>query len=121
MRRPQLHIDLAPGAQEEVYFLIGQGADRQAAEKLIHRFQNPQEVAAAWLATQGLWTQILGTVTVDTPDLAVNLLLNWWLLYQTLACRMWGRSGLYQSSGAYGFRDQLRTPWPYRFTARTNA
>ncbi len=104
----QLHIDLAPGAQEEVYFLIGQGADRQAAQSLIQRFQNPQEVDAAWLATRALWSQILGTVTVDTPDPAMNLLLNRWLLYQTLACRLWARSALYQSSGAYGFRDQLQ-------------
>ena len=104
----QLHIDLAPGAQEEVYFLIGQGADRQAAQTLIQRFQNPQAVDAAWLATQALWAQILGAVTVETPDPAMNLLLNQWLLYQTLACRMWGRSALYQSSGAYGFRDQLQ-------------
>jgi cyclic beta-1,2-glucan synthetase len=104
----QLHIDLAPGAEEEVYFLIGQGADRQAAQALIQRFQNPQEVDAAWLATEAMWAQILGTITVETPDPAMNLLLNQWLLYQTLACRMWGRSALYQSSGAYGFRDQLQ-------------
>ena len=104
----QLHIDLEPGAQEEICFLIGQGADRQAAQTLIRRFQEPQEADAAWLATQALWAQILGTVTVETPDPAMNLLLNQWLLYQTLACRLWGRSALYQSSGAYGFRDQLQ-------------
>ncbi|MDI9549580.1 MAG: glucoamylase family protein [Chloroflexota bacterium] len=104
----QLHVDLAPGAQEEVYFVIGQGADREAAQTLIQRFQNPHEVNAAWVATQELWAQILGTVTVETPDPALNLLLNKWLLYQTLSCRVWGRSALYQSSGAYGFRDQLQ-------------
>ena len=104
----QVHIDLAPGAHEEICFLIGQGADRQAAQTLIQRFRNPQEVDAAWLATQAMWVETLGTVTVATPDPAMNLLLNHWLLYQTLACRMWGRSALYQSSGAYGFRDQLQ-------------
>ncbi len=104
----QLHIDLAPGAHEEVTFLIGQGADRQEAQALIERFRTPQAVEEAWQATHDQWTQILGTVTVETPDPAMNLLLNQWLLYQTLACRMWGRSALYQSSGAYGFRDQLQ-------------
>jgi cyclic beta-1,2-glucan synthetase len=104
----QLHIDLAAGAQEEVYFLIGQGADRQEAQAIIQRFQHPQAVADAWQASQALWSQILGAVTVETPDPAMNLLLNQWLLYQTLSCRLWGRSALYQSSGAYGFRDQLQ-------------
>ena len=104
----QLHIDLAPGAHEDVYFLIGQGADRHAAETLLKRFQDPNAVDAAWLATQAQWAEIFGAVTVETPDPAMNLLLNQWLLYQTLACRLWGRSALYQSSGAYGFRDQLQ-------------
>lgn len=104
----QLHVDLAPGAHEEVCFLIGQEANRQAAQTLIRRFQDPQALAAAWQATQAIWAQTLYTITVATPDPALNLLLNRWLLYQTLACRMWGRSALYQSSGAYGFRDQLQ-------------
>ena len=104
----QLHIDLAPGAYEEFFFLIGQGTDRQAALALIQRYRDPQEVETAWQATQALWAKILQSVTVETPDPAMNLLLNQWLLYQTLACRMWGRSALYQSSGAYGFRDQLQ-------------
>lgn len=104
----QLHLDLAPGASEEIYFLIGQGADRAEAQNLIQRFQDPAQVAAAWQAVQTLWADILGAVQVDTPDPALNLLLNRWLLYQTLACRVWGRSALYQSSGAYGYRDQLQ-------------
>ncbi len=104
----QLHLDLAPGASEEIYFLIGQGADRVEAQSLIQRFQDPAQVAAAWQGVQTLWAEILGAVQVDTPDPALNLLLNRWLLYQTLACRVWGRSALYQSSGAYGFRDQLQ-------------
>jgi cyclic beta-1,2-glucan synthetase len=103
----QLHLDLAPGASEEIYFLIGQGADRAEVESLLQRFQDPAQVAAAWQAVQMLWADILGAVQVDTPDPALNLLLNRWLLYQTLSCRVWGRSALYQSSGAYGFRDQL--------------
>ncbi|HEX6384833.1 MAG TPA: glucoamylase family protein [Anaerolineae bacterium] len=104
----QLHIDLEPGATEEVYFLLGQGADRDQTIELIRQYQDPERVAAAWQTTQDLWEEILGAVSVNTPDPAMNLLLNRWLLYQALACRIWGRSALYQSSGAYGFRDQLQ-------------
>ncbi len=104
----QLHIELEPGASETVYFLVGQGADLDASAELLARFRRPEAVHAAWEATQKLWDSILGAVQVETPDPALDLLLNRWLLYQALACRIWGRSGLYQSSGAYGFRDQLQ-------------
>lgn len=104
----QLHMDLPPHGSEEIYFLIGQGADREETVALLHRFQDSAAIAAAWQDVQELWDNILGTVTVTTPEPAMNVLLNRWLLYQTLACRIWGRSALYQSSGAYGFRDQLQ-------------
>jgi len=104
----QLHLDLAPGGSEEIYFLIGQAADRTEAEALIRQYQAAGQVMIAWQAVQALWRDILETVQVETPDPAMNLLLNRWLLYQALACRIWGRSALYQSSGAYGFRDQLQ-------------
>jgi cyclic beta-1,2-glucan synthetase len=104
----QLHLDLHPGEVQEVYFLLGQGEDRETAIQLVRRFQDPDRVDAAWDDTQRLWDDILGTVQVQTPEPAMNLLLNRWLLYQALACRIWGRSAFYQSSGAYGFRDQLQ-------------
>ena len=104
----QLHVDLQAGASEEVYFLVGQGANREEALKLAGQFQAIQQIDAAWEASQKQWEYLLSTVTVATPDAGMNLLLNRWLLYQTLACRIWGRSALYQSSGAFGFRDQLQ-------------
>ncbi len=104
----QLHLDIVPGGSKEIYFLLGQGADEAAALALIDRFRQQSNVAAAWQAVPELWDAVLGTITVETPDPALNLLLNRWLLYQALACRIWGRSALYQSSGAYGFRDQLQ-------------
>lgn len=104
----QLHIDLKPGGSEELYFLLGQGRDEAEALALIEQFQNKENVSEAWKEVQQLWESILGTVTVETPDPAMNLMLNRWLLYQALSCRIWGRSALYQSSGAYGFRDQLQ-------------
>jgi cyclic beta-1,2-glucan synthetase len=104
----QLHLDLPPGGSEEIYFLVGQGADRTETQALLDRYQDAEQVAVIWQAVQELWENILGTVRVNTPDTAMNLLLNRWLLYQTLSCRIWGRSALYQSSGAFGFRDQLQ-------------
>ena len=104
----QLHIDLPPGGSEEVWFLLGQGDDRAEAIALATRFRDPDQVERAWLAVNDFWDNLLGTVQVHTPDPAMNLLLNRWLLYQSLSCRIWGRSGFYQSSGAFGFRDQLQ-------------
>ena len=104
----QLHIDLPPGGSEEVWFLLGQGADRAEAVALATRFQDPDQVQRAWLAVNDFWDNLLGAVQVHTPDPAMDLLLNRWLLYQSLSCRIWGRSAFYQSSGAFGFRDQLQ-------------
>ncbi len=104
----QVHVDLPPEGVEELHFVLGQGEDRAAALAVVERLQRPEEAAAAWQATHAQWEQILGAVEVETPDAAMNLLLNRWLLYQSLSCRIWGRSALYQSSGAYGYRDQLQ-------------
>ncbi|MFO7678835.1 MAG: glucoamylase family protein, partial [Chloroflexota bacterium] len=104
----QIHFDLPPGASEEVTFFLGQGADQAETLSLIQQVQQPGWVTAVYESVHTLWDELLGAVTVDTPDPAMNLLLNRWLLYQTVSCRLWGRSALYQSSGAYGFRDQLQ-------------
>jgi cyclic beta-1,2-glucan synthetase len=104
----QLHVDLAPGGTEEVFFLIGEGKSRDESLTLIGQIQSQAEVEAVWQSVQKHWDEILNTMTVETPDPGMDLMLNRWLLYQTLSCRMWGRTALYQSSGAYGFRDQLQ-------------
>jgi cyclic beta-1,2-glucan synthetase len=104
----QVHLNLAPGEVQEVFFLLGQGVDRKDALRLIEQYQDAAQVNASWEAVNKLWDDLLGAVTVETPDAAMNLLLNRWLLYQALACRVWGRSALYQSSGAFGYRDQLQ-------------
>ena len=104
----QLHVDLPAGGCEEVYFLLGEGTDKSHALELIQQYQDLAQVEAAWQATNTFWNEILGTVTVHTPDPAMDIMLNRWLLYQALACRIWGRTGFYQSSGAFGYRDQLQ-------------
>lgn len=104
----QLHFDLAPGEVQEAHFILGQGKSRAETLGLIEQYQHPETVEAAWSAVDALWDRLLGAVTVHTPDPAMDILLNRWLVYQTLSCRVWGRTALYQSSGAFGFRDQLQ-------------
>jgi cyclic beta-1,2-glucan synthetase len=104
----QIHLDIGPGEVQEVFFLLGQGENRREALRLVKQYRDPAQVAAAWDEVIAFWDDLLGAVTVHTPDPAMDLLLNRWLLYQVLSCRVWGRSALYQSSGAFGYRDQLQ-------------
>jgi cyclic beta-1,2-glucan synthetase len=103
----QLHIDLPVDGEGEVCFMIGSGDTRANALELIERYRQNEAIEAACRATVEQWRKTLDSIVVRTPDPAMNLLLPW-LLYQALSCRIWGRSALYQSSGAYGFRDQLQ-------------
>ena len=104
----QIHLDLPPGASEEIYFVLGQGMDKEHALALAKKYHNPAYVGAAYERVHVFWDHLLGAVQVHTPEPAADLILNRWMLYQTLSCRVWGRTGFYQSSGAYGFRDQLQ-------------
>ncbi|MBK8817262.1 MAG: phosphorylase [Methylococcaceae bacterium] len=100
-------VVLKPNESIELVFLLGQGDDRPHASELIKRYR-AIEAASTFTKVKALWKQVLGKVQVKTPDLALDLQLNGWLLYQTLSCRMWARAGFYQVGGAYGFRDQLQ-------------
>ncbi|PYV93515.1 MAG: hypothetical protein DMG05_01380 [Acidobacteria bacterium] len=104
----QVSIELDPNETAEVIFLLGQGVNVPEVRKLVERYQDPVSVEESLAATRDWWNHLLGALQVQTPDLAVDFLLNRWLLYQTLSCRIWGRSALYQSGGAFGFRDQLQ-------------
>jgi cyclic beta-1,2-glucan synthetase len=101
-------FELAPGAEQEVVFVLGQAAAEAEARRLAERYRAPGTAAEALRAVREGWDRLLGAVEVRTPDPAFDVLVNRWLLYQVLSCRVWGRTGLYQSSGAYGFRDQLQ-------------
>jgi len=100
-------VELPPGGRVEVVFLLGEAASADEARALIARYR-----AADLDAIEGeiarKWDDILGAIVVKTPDRAMDVMLNGWLIYQTLSCRLWARSAFYQASGAYGFRDQLQ-------------
>ena len=103
----QTTVELRPKRAAEVVFLLGEAATKAEALSLITRYRTTDLDLVFREVTQ-LWDDILGAVVVKTPDRSVDLLLNRWLLYQTLACRVWARSAFYQAGGAYGFRDQLQ-------------
>ena len=103
----QAPIELPAGGRAEVVFLLGEAASPEEARELIVRYRT-RDVAAVLQAVGERWDELLGTVQVKTPDRSMDILLNRWLLYQTLACRVWARSAFYQAGGAYGFRDQLQ-------------
>ncbi|MBK1724809.1 glycoside hydrolase family 94 protein [Thiocystis violacea] len=103
-------FELAAGQTHEIVFRLGVAGRRGAddASSLVNRCRGTGAASDALEAVRAYWTQTLGTVQVETPDPSLDLLANGWLVYQTLACRLWARSGNYQSGGAFGFRDQLQ-------------
>jgi cyclic beta-1,2-glucan synthetase len=103
-----LRIDLAPGETRQVAFVIGEARNREHARELLQRHQAVSAAQAALERATTAWNDILGAIQVHTPDDSFDLLMNRWLLYQVVSCRMWARSALYQPGGAYGFRDQLQ-------------
>jgi cyclic beta-1,2-glucan synthetase len=103
----QTRVELKPNGVTEIVFFLGQAASRAQALSLVAKYR-AADLDAILAATKRLWDDVLGAVQVKTPDRSIDLMLNRWLLYQTLACRVWARSAFYQASGAYGFRDQLQ-------------
>ncbi|MEO8504785.1 MAG: glucoamylase family protein [Acidobacteriota bacterium] len=100
-------IRLGPGEGAEILFLLGDGGDETEARALVERYRtcDPEALKAE---VESRWDDLTGALQVETPDRAFDLMVNHWLLYQAIACRLWARSAFYQSSGAFGFRDQLQ-------------
>jgi cyclic beta-1,2-glucan synthetase len=100
-------VDLGPGQTVEVVWLLGQESSLAGVQNLIERYRvlDLDEVLAG---VEAWWQETLGAVQVNTPERSLDIMLNGWLMYQAIACRLWARSAFYQASGAYGFRDQLQ-------------
>ena len=104
----QVPFELADGEERELVFTLGAGRDAGETARLAKRFRGSAAAHTALAAVWQYWNHTLGAVNVETPDQSLNFLTNGWLLYQTVACRLWARSAFYQSGGAFGFRDQLQ-------------
>ncbi len=104
----QVPFTLADGEEREIVFTLGCGKDQEEARNLIRRFRDSGLIKTILEDIRSYWNKTLGVIHLETSDKAVNIMANGWLLYQTLACRVWARTGYYQSSGAFGFRDQLQ-------------
>jgi cyclic beta-1,2-glucan synthetase len=105
----QVQFELSQGQQREIVFVLGMADTRHTSVgNLVQRCRGRTAAHDALTAVHALWERTLGAVQVETPDPSLNVLANGWLMYQTIACRLWARSGYYQSGGAYGFRDQLQ-------------
>jgi cyclic beta-1,2-glucan synthetase len=104
----RVSIEMAPGERREITCMLGQAGSVAQARELVLTYREEQAFEDALTQTKSWWDALLGTIEVHTPELAADLLINRWLQYQSLSCRIWGRSAFYQSGGAFGFRDQLQ-------------
>jgi cyclic beta-1,2-glucan synthetase len=101
-------LEMAPGEQRNIVCMLGQADSVAQARKLVLHYRGDRAFEDAFDQSRAWWDALLGTLEVHTPEPAADLLINRWLQYQTLSCRIWGRSAFYQSGGAFGFRDQLQ-------------
>ena len=113
----QVVVTLEPSESRTLVGLLGDAVDVEEARLLVTKYREPRTVHAAQAQALGFWDRLLGALVVTTPDRSLDLMLNRWLPYQALACRVWGRSAFYQSSGAFGFRDQLQDVLALLFSA----
>ena len=104
----QSQLTVSPGEERTIVFLLGAAEGQDSALALCDRYANPDAAIAALDHAARVWRARLGTISVKTPEPSFDLVLNQWALYQALSCRMWARTAVYQSSGAFGFRDQLQ-------------
>jgi len=113
----QVSIVIEPGESKDIVMLLGAADGENAAQEMILRHRAPVAAKQSVETNVEVWARRLGTIKVKTPDPTFDLMVNRWALYQALSCRMWARTALYQSSGAFGFRDQLQDAMAFVYAA----
>jgi cellobiose phosphorylase len=114
----QVNIKIEPKGNKEIVFLMGMAKEIESVEQYVEKYKNLENAKEELNRVKEFWKEKLQVIQVETPDSGMNIMLNGWLQYQVISCRLWGRSGFYQAGGAYGFRDQLQdslaiaTIWP---------
>ena len=104
----QVSFDMIDGEELEIIFRLGAGKDSNDASNIARQFRGPVVAHDSFEKVKAFWKDTVGALQLETPDAAINIITNGWLTYQTISSRLWGRSGFYQSGGAFGFRDQLQ-------------
>jgi cyclic beta-1,2-glucan synthetase len=104
----QVPFFVADGEEQEIIFRLGAGKDANEASGIAKQYRGAAAASESLEKVKKYWADTVGALQMETPDKAINLITNGWLTYQTLSSRLWGRSGFYQSGGAFGFRDQLQ-------------
>ncbi len=104
----RVSFELEPGGVRDLTFVMGEGADAAETSALLARFSGLAAADASLASARGAWHDRVSRVHIETPAPELDLMVNAWLPYQTLSCRIWGRSAFYQSGGAFGYRDQLQ-------------
>jgi len=104
----KLTVSLEPNEEKEISIILGAANSKEEVEKLAIKYKNLNNCKKSFEEVKSYWKSILDVIQVDTPEKSINIMLNAWLIYQTLSCRLFARSAFYQSGGAYGFRDQLQ-------------
>ncbi len=112
----QVSVAIAPGEEKTVIFALGQCDDKEEILTLRYKYKDINKVSKALEQVKAYWDGILGTIQVKTSDKAIDYLVNGWLLYQTISCRINARAAFYQCGGAYGYRDQLQDTLALQFT-----
>jgi len=117
----QTTVQIRPGESLDYIVLLGESLSRNEAVAVVNRYQSAQDCHQALAEVKAFWREKLSVVQIQTPSPAIDLLVNGWLSYQNLSCRLWGRSSTYQSGGAYGFRDQLQdaAAWIHQWPSLT--
>ena len=112
----QCEVELEALESKKVIFTLGVGKDVLECQDLSYQYRNTSKVYEEYENTKRYWRELLGKIQVTTPLESTNILLNGWLLYQVITSRLWGKTGYYQSGGAFGFRDQLQDVLSLKYT-----